>query len=396
MKSKYLINYFLKIIFFFSFILSFQENLFSQVIDEVEKGINIDSLKKSEPGLNVDSLNNSMAADTVGISKNIKNKSYIPDTLFLKTGDRITGRILSFEQGRLKIDGQGPGVISIKWYKILSISGGNRIFKVEDINGVKYFGRIGFSDVPGEIDILGKLKYGVMLENIVRIYPLEAEWYRGIKGSLGGGLNYAKSSDVLTANSQYNLYYVISKWRFVNDFSYVSTSTSNEAASVRIQTNLQALYALPNNWVLSEINSFNRNDELGVKSRFSFGIGGGNSIVQTDWQRLLALTGIVENLEKDIETQNTISNIEWPFTLQHTIYKFMSPNLSSTTSITSFVGVTEKGRYRLDASTDITWEFVTNFKLQITFYYNFDNKNIEGKNTKEDHGTVVSLLLDLK
>ena len=65
-----------------------------------------------------------------------------------------------------------------------------------------------------------------------------------------------------------------------------------------------------------------KNDELGVKSRFSFGIGGGNNTVQTEWQRLLFLTGIVENLEKSIETNEVISNVEWPFSNQHTIFKF--------------------------------------------------------------------------
>jgi len=58
--------------------------------------------------------------------------------------------------------------------------------------------------------------------------------------------------------------------------------------------------------------------------------------------------------------------------------------------------MTEKGRYRFDASTDLTWEFIKNFKLQLSFYYNFDNKVIQGKNTQEDYGYILSLLLDLK
>jgi hypothetical protein len=294
------------------------------------------------------------------------------------------------------MDAQGPGVISIKWHKISSISGGSRIFKVEDVNGTIFIGKITGSTDTGEIDVISKNRYGIKIENLLRVYPLEEEWYRGFKGSLGAGMNYSKASDVLTVNGEYNLYYVISKWRFINDFSLISTSTNNEAASIRIQINFQALYALPDRWVLSEINSFSRNDELGVKSRFSFGVGGGNNIVQNDWQRLLILTGVIENLEKNIETSEVVSNLEWPITLQHTIYKFARPNLSSSTSISWFEGITEKGRHRMDANTDITWEFVTNFKLKLSFYYNYDNKEIEGKNSKNDYGSVLSLVLDLK
>src|SRR5262245_4144740 len=63
-----------------------------------------------------------------------RGKVFIPDTVFLKNGDRLTGKILSFEQGRLRLDAQGPGIISIKWHKIVTVSGGNTIFKVEDLN----------------------------------------------------------------------------------------------------------------------------------------------------------------------------------------------------------------------------------------------------------------------
>lgn len=319
-----------------------------------------------------------------------------PDTVFLNNGDKITGKIISLEQGRLKIDAQGPGVVNIKWYKIATISGGLRIYKVEDIYGVIYIGLIKNSTDTGAIKVAGEQTHGLRLADIVRIFPLEEEWYRGFKGNLGAGVSYTKSSDVLTANAEYNLYYVISKWKFRNDFSFISTKNDNEVASIRVQTNFQALYALPHRWVLSEINSFNRNDELGIRSRISFGAGGGNNLVQTDRQGLLVLTGFIQNNEKNIESDAFISNFEWPVALQHTIYNFLRPDLTSATYLSSFVGITEKGRYRFDASTDVTWEFIKNVKLQVTVYYNFDNKIVEGKPSEQDYGTVLSLIVDLK
>lgn len=326
----------------------------------------------------------------------VNKKVYTPDIVFLKNGDRITGKILSFEQGRLCIDGQGPGVVYIKWHKIATVSGGSRVFKVEDVNGVIYYGQIAFSPDTGEVEVIADFKYGIMLENIIRIFPLESEWYRGFKGNVGAGLSYTKSSDVFQVNADYDLYYIIKKWRIMNDFSFISTSTSSANASIRTQVNFQGLYALHKKWVLSEINSFNRNDELGISSRFSIGIGGGNSVVQTDRQRLLVLTGIIQNFERDIESNKAVGNLEWPLTLQHSIYSFVKPNLTSTTSIAAFVGLTEKGRYRLDASTDLTWEFITNLNLKLTFYYNYDNKLVEGKLSKKDYGTIISLELKLK
>jgi hypothetical protein len=330
--------------------------------------------------------------------KELAKVNYIPDTVFLSNGDKITGKILSFEQGRLSIDGQVPGILSIKWHMIVTISGGNRIFKVENIYGNTYYGRITYSSTIGAIFIEEKEEQRlVVLESIVRIFPLESEWYRGLKGDVSAGIDYTKSPEVLRINCDYNIYYVVKKWRFINDFSIMSTLTEEEEnASLRYNYRLQELYALPHKWVLAEFNSVNRNDELGINSRISFAAGGGNSIVQNDRSRLLLLTGFAFNMERDIDSKSTAYNFEWPVSLQHTIYSFIRPDLSTTLSISSFVGITEKDRFRVDGDCDIAWEFVRNLKLILSFYYNYDNKILEGKNTTTDYGYVISLALKLK
>jgi len=318
------------------------------------------------------------------------------DTVSLKNRERYTGRIISMEQGRIKIDAQGAGIVNIKWHNVLTISGGSRMYKVEDLQGEFYIGKIQASRDTGEIEVIGEQKYSIMLENVLRIYPLEEEWYRGFKGTLGGGFNYTKSSDVLNINFDYNIYYVVKKWNFINNLSYVETSTDETDRSVRLSVDLAALYSLPGRWVLTEINSFNRNDELGIISRISFGAGGGYNLVLTERQRLLALSGILQNTERNIESSTPISNFELPISLNHTVYSFLRPDLSSTTEISYYKGLTEEKRYRVDISTDITWEFIKWMKLKLSVYYDYDNKEVEGKESKEDYGTVLSLLVDLK
>jgi hypothetical protein len=319
-----------------------------------------------------------------------------PDTIFLKNRERYTGSILSMEQGRIKIDAQGSGVINIKWHKILTITGGNRLYKVEDQQGEIYVGRIEASKDTGEIIIKGDHTYTITLEDIAHLYPLEDKWYRGFKGTLGGGFNYTKSSDVLNINFDYNIHYVKKKWLFINNLSYIETSTHEEDGTVRLSVDLAALYSLPGRWVLSGINSYNRNDELGIKSRISFGVGGGYNLVLTERQRLLALTGVIQNTETNVGSNTAVSNFELPLTLNHTVYSFLRPDLTSTTEISYYEGLTEGNRYRVDISTDITWAILKWMDLKLSFYYDFDNKNVEGKESQEDYGTVLSLLVDLK
>jgi len=319
-----------------------------------------------------------------------------PDTIYLKNRERYTGSILSMEQGRIKFDAQGSGVINIKWHKILTITGGNRLYKVEDQHGEIYVGRIEASKDTGEIIIKGDHTYTLTLEDIAHLYPLEDKWYRGFKGTLGGGFNYTKSSDVLNINFDYNIHYVKEKWLFINNLSYIETSTDEDDGTVRLSVDLAALYSLPGRWVLLGINSYNRNDELGIKSRISFGAGGGYNIILTERQRLLALTGIIQNTERNIESDVSHSNFELPLTLNHTVYSFIRPDLTSTTEIAYYEGLTEGNRYRVDISTDITWAILKWMDLKLSFYYDFDNKDVEGKESQEDYGTVLSLLVDLK
>ncbi|MCA6422488.1 MAG: DUF481 domain-containing protein [Flavobacterium sp.] len=345
----------------------------------------------------IDSVSSSKLVDTISSNtKRNKKKNDTPDVLYLLNGDKLTGKIVSFEQGRLRFDAQGPGNVYIKWYKIKSISGGSKVYRVENDKGEIFIGRIIENPISGEITVLSIPKQELKLEHVIRIYPLETEWFKGFKGDLGGGVSYTKSSDVFRINAESNLYYVISKWRFVSNLSYISTSTRDSDFSERIQFTLQEFYTLQNKWFLYEQNSFNRNDELGIDAKISFGIGGGNFIVLTEKQKLKVFSGILQNFEKTIQRVKFTSDIEWPLALQHNIYSFLHPNLTSSTSLTSFVGITEQGRYRFDASTDLTWEFVTNFKLELSFYYNYDNKIIQGKNNQEDYGYVLSLLLNLK
>ncbi|ESU28237.1 hypothetical protein FLJC2902T_15840 [Flavobacterium limnosediminis JC2902] len=379
----------------------------------------IDSL----PSIAQDTLLKNVEVDTTISKKDkkIRKEAFTPDILHLKNGDRLTGKILSFQQGRLSFDAQGPGIVSIKWHKIYSIDGGSKIYKVESIYGEIFIGKITQSQIMGEIIVLTdsgeKIKSSetdglsetagsgetvapkgtiIKFEDILRIFPLEEKWYEGFKGDIGAGVSYSKSSEVLRVSAESNLFYVISRWRFVNNFSYIATSTESSDYSVRIQENLQEFYSLHKKWVLYQANSFNRNDELGIDAKLSFGFGIGNNLVITERQRLLLFTGFLQNFEDTIETDKLVSNSEWPVTLQHSVYSFISPNLSSTFKLGSYVGITEKDRYRFDMSADLTWEIINNFKIQFTFYYNYDNKNIVGKSTKEDSGTELSLILELK
>ena len=67
----------------------------------------------------------------------------------LLNGDRVTGEIKYYKQGRLTVDTTHSSWINVKWNKIQSIES-SKLYDVETIDGVHHFGSLAPSDPPGK------------------------------------------------------------------------------------------------------------------------------------------------------------------------------------------------------------------------------------------------------
>ena len=96
-----------------------------------------------------------------------------------------------------------------------------------------------------------------------------------IDGDLTLGYNYTKASDVAQLNVGLDLAYR-DEVRIVSaDLDAASSTSANNESSERINLSFNYIRLLRNRWVAGAIGSAERNDELGIDRRFSFGGGGG-------------------------------------------------------------------------------------------------------------------------
>src|SRR6188768_443595 len=100
-------------------------------------------------------------------------KPVTADTLFMINGDKITGNILSYEEGRMRIDAQSAGVINVKYQKIFSVSGGSRLFHIKDVKGTSYIGNITSSLDTGEIILSGQQVTELRFKDIASFRPIK-------------------------------------------------------------------------------------------------------------------------------------------------------------------------------------------------------------------------------
>ena len=63
------------------------------------------------------------------------------DTVIFKNGDKLTGEVKSLKRGRLSLNTDATGTISIEWDKIAGVISDQHI-QVETTSGIRYFGSL--------------------------------------------------------------------------------------------------------------------------------------------------------------------------------------------------------------------------------------------------------------
>lgn len=118
------------------------------------------------------------------------------DVIVLFNGDRVTGEIKSYSTGRLTVDTDMAGDVSVKWNKIVSISSAKE-FEIETPDGRYHYGTLAPSTPPGKLDIVsqGKTETVAFLD-VVRLSPIYQTFWRRINGSLDLGFNYTQANQL--------------------------------------------------------------------------------------------------------------------------------------------------------------------------------------------------------
>src|SRR5262249_58529843 len=75
------------------------------------------------------------------------------DIIVMINGDRNTGEIKSYDEGRLLLSTSNQGDIKIEWAKIVSITS-DKTFDLELTDGTHIFGTLQPSDPPGKLQVV--------------------------------------------------------------------------------------------------------------------------------------------------------------------------------------------------------------------------------------------------
>ena len=325
------------------------------------------------------------------------------DIVYLKNGDKITGEFKELIQGELKLSTAEMGSVFIKWEGIARIES-DKYIEMELLDGTRVFGQIP-PDLNANEEILSikTLKedpFEIKMDQVVRAEQIRVNdsfWDR-LDGHLKLGLNYTQASDILTWNIDGEARYRTQK--HLTSLAFDSNLTRNGDGTDSSRHNLigARYWYLNNRWFYFGSLGAQQNEELGLDLRASVTGGAGRFLVQSQKTELYLATGLSANREKETgdddtndDLSNTGANIELLLSADYTFFRLYSPKSRIKFTPTLWQGITDSDRLRGKLNLSLRQEFISDLFWDLSLYYDYDSKPLQGAVAKEDYGINTSL-----
>jgi hypothetical protein len=325
------------------------------------------------------------------------------DIVYLKNGDKITGEFKELVQGELKLSTEEMGSVYIKWNGIARIES-DKYIEMELRDGTRVFGQLppdmNDSEEILSIKTLKEEPYIINMSDVVRAEQIkvnESFWER-LDGHLKLGLNYTQASDVLTWNFDGDARYRTQQHVTALSFDSNLTRKGNGTDTSRHNLAGSRYWYLPQRWFYFGALGAQQNEELGLDLRVSATGGGGRFLVQSPKTELYLATGLSANKERETgeddansDLSDSGANLELLLSADYTFFRLYSPKSRIKLTPTLWQGITDSDRLRGNVNLSLRQEFISDLFWDLSFYYDYDSKPLQGAAATEDFGIVTSL-----
>jgi hypothetical protein len=319
------------------------------------------------------------------------------DLVILANGDRLTGEIKGVSQGKLDYSTDDAGRPSIEWEKVVRITSVHS-FEVEVRSGLKYFGRLAPSDRDSVLVVAGARTDTLRIADVVLVNQLGASFFRRTKAYLDVGFTFAKANLATTISVDGQVDYRGPRYGGLFSFeSYVQGQEESPTTSRNTLTG-QLNRFLPKRWSVGVFSKYEQNDELNLLGRGSLGAGVSRMVRQSNRAELSLSAGLVGTREHfslvdtaAASADTSRSNLEGLLSLDWSAFRFDSPKLDLSTSLTVYPSLSDLGRVRTDLSLRLKYELVRDFFVGLSFSDNFDSRPPDPNATRNDFVTSFTI-----
>lgn len=312
------------------------------------------------------------------------------DKIALINGDTLHGEVKSMNQNVLRMETDySDSDFKIEWDKVTFLKT-SRFFSITLSDGSRYSGSIQSSE-NNNLTVVAEDGERVLtrFEHIVYLKQVDRDFWSRLSASIDLGLSYAKTNNLTQASARSNLGYLTDKWQAELSFNSVYSTQDNVSNVRRVETNIGYSYFLPDDWFIQGSMNFLTNTEQLIDLRTTSKLGGGNYVVHTNSAYWAFGGGIASNMENFAgnETEDRKSAEAYIGT---EVNLFDAGDLKFVTTITSYTGLTEEGRFRVDGKLDIKYDLPLDFYVGFGISLNYDNQPVEVDGIRAQETDYVS------
>lgn len=295
------------------------------------------------------------------------------DSLVFNDGDVVVGEIKTMDENVLVIKTPySKSDFNIKWDKIREVYTETE-FVVSLSNGDKYWGSL-TSKSAMDVGIWhhGKELVECKFLHIVNLNPVAERFLDRFSGSIDLNFTSTKSRNAKQLNSRGNIDYKTNKWFVSTSYNTILSDQDDTESNSRSDGSLSYRFFLNNNWYPIAKFSIHSNTEQKLKYRFNSEVGFGRFFIRNNKGFWGAKLGVNRNLEE--YTNETPSRKSWEGFLGLDLVLHNTGDLTLSTALTFYPGITEKKRYRADFSLDVKYDLPLDFYIRVGGSVNFDNQ----------------------
>jgi len=312
------------------------------------------------------------------------------DVVILRNGDRITGEIKQLALGRLTYSTDDMGTLSVEWEKIVQIISRD-YFQVETQVGLRYFGMLLAADEGFVVVGDDLVRDSLAIARIVRIDPIKISVWDRFNGHLDVGFSYQQANKVIRISLGGEVDYRTRRW--LNQLSFNGYYQDQDSASSTKRSSLGVIGQrfLKNRWSGFGAVSLEQNQELSLDLRMLVAGGAGYFFKQTNNSILNLLGGLTVQNERFAGAEASTNSMELLAALRYRHFRYDSPKLDVSAALTSYTGITDWGRIRLDTKFYISYEVLKDFTVGLDVFDKFDSRPPSETAQKNDFGSSLTV-----
>lgn len=293
----------------------------------------------------------------------------------LNNNDQIVGELKSLDKGVLKIKtSYSEEDFQIEW-KNVKIVKTTTVFVVFLSSGVRVTGRLHSID-SSKIEVIHNQKKRYTSNNkIIMFSVLDKSFFNKLHANVDVGYNMTKASNLQQFNLASGLSYLGEKWMGEVKFTSLLSSQDSIESTKRSDGSVTANIFLPRDMFFTNQINYLSNTEQRLNFRYTGKTGLGYYFKRTNSLAFGGAAGVNVVLENYQDNEGNKLSFEVFAGTSLNLFDFKKISLNTT--VVSYPGVTEKGRFRTDFNITFKYDLPFDFYIKLGGTLNYDNQPID-------------------